>query len=350
MTTDAPQHRFGVPSTSSAAATATPAETNSPPRPDTPGTRPISVLASVRDYSIVLFLVLLFLALALTNENFLTIGNLRNVVDGAVATGLVAAAGTIVIIAGGFDLSAGAIFSVAGVVGVLMSNSAGPVLGVLSALGVGCVLGLTNGLLTTVGRITHFVATVGTMVAFTGLAVALSGSGLLLVNDPSLASLANTRVLGFNVSTWILVAAALMCGFLLNCTVFGRHVFGAGGNLSAARLSGVPIQRTLIACYALSGFMAAAASIIVVSRSLSTTANSGNSIIFDALAAVLIGGNSVAGGEGAIWRTMVGVGILALISNGFSLFGIDPIYQQVVSGIIILVAVSADAWSRRRRA
>ena len=127
-----------------------------------------------------------------------------------------------------------------------------------------------------------------------------------------------------------------------------RLLFGAGGNLSAARLSGVPVNRTLIGCYVLSGGVAALAGVIVAARSLSVSATTGSNIIFDALAAILIGGNSAFGGEGAIWRTVVGVAILAVISNGFNLLGIDPLYQQIVSGTIILVAVGADAWTRRR--
>jgi ribose/xylose/arabinose/galactoside ABC-type transport system permease subunit len=95
---------------------------------------------------------------------------------------------------------------------------------------------LVNGLLCTVGRINHFVGTLGTMIAYGGMAVALSGSGLILISDPSFSNVANTDILGFHASSWILVAAALICGFLLNRTVFGRHVFGAGGNVAAARL------------------------------------------------------------------------------------------------------------------
>ncbi len=305
-------------------------------------------LSTLRDYGIVAFLVLLFVVLSLTTDTFLTVNNLKNVVDGAVAMGLIACAGTIVIIAGGFDLSAGAIFAVSAIVGVKVSNEASPLVGIVVGVVVGCGLGLINGLLCTVGRINDFVATLGTMIAFGGAATAISGSGLLLINDPSFGNFANTDVLGFHLSTWILVAIALFCAFLLNRTVFGRQVFGTGGNLAAARLSGVPINRVKAAAYVLSGGVAAVAGLIVAARSLSVSATTGSSIIFDALAAILIGGNSVLGGEGAIWRTMVGVFILAVISNGFNLLGVDPLYQQIVSGTIILVAVGADAWTRRR--
>ena len=320
----------------------------SPPPTATAGRLRSLRLSNLRDYGIVLFLVALVIGLSLGTDTFLTTNNLKNVLDNAVAVGLIAVAGTIVIIAGGFDLSAGAIFAVSAIVAVKVSNETSAIVGILIGLVAGCGLGLVNGLLTTVGRITHFVATLGTMIAYGGIAVAISGSGLVLINDPSFADIANTDVLGFHLSSWILVVVAVLCGVLLNRTVFGRHVFGAGGNLSAARLSGVPVNRTLIGCYALSGGVAALAGVIVAARSLSVSATTGSNIIFDALAAILIGGNSAFGGEGAIWRTVVGVAILAVISNGFNLLGIDPLYQQIVSGTIILVAVGADAWTRRR--
>ncbi|UGS37300.1 ABC transporter permease [Capillimicrobium parvum] len=309
---------------------------------------PALQLSNLRDYGIVVFLVALIIALWISTDTFMTVNNLKNVLDGAVATGLIAVAGTIVIIAGGFDLSAGAIFAVSAIIGVKTSNDASPLVGIVVGVLVGCGLGLVNGLLCTVGRINDFVATLGTMIAYGGMAVAISGSGLVLVNDPSFANVANTDVLGFHLSSWILVAVALGCGFLLNWTVFGRAVFGLGGNPAAARLSGLPVARIKTLTYVLSGGVAAAAGLIVAARSLSVSATTGANIIFDALAAILIGGNSVFGGEGAIWRTMVGVAILAVISNGFNLLGVDPLYQQIVSGTIILVAVGADAWTRRR--
>jgi ribose transport system permease protein len=305
-------------------------------------------VATLRDYGIVFFLIALFIGLSLSTDTFLTTTNLKNIVDGSVAMGLIACAGTIVIIAGGFDLSAGAIFAVSAIVGAKVSNGASPTVGIVVGVLAGCGLGLINGLLCTVGRINDFVGTLGTSIAYGGIATAISGSGLLLIENPSFSNVANTEILGFHSSTWILVVVALFCAFLLNRTVFGRHIFGTGGNLAAARLSGVPINRTRAAAYVLSGGVAAIAGLIVAARSLSVSATTGTNIIFDALAAILIGGNSVLGGEGAIWRTIVGVLILSMISNGFNLLGVDPLYQQIVNGTIILVAVGADAWARRR--
>ncbi|MFE7835112.1 ABC transporter permease [Streptomyces sp. NPDC057474] len=317
-----------------------------PPRKGRISKERITGAATLRDGAVVLFLILLFVVLSFTTDTFLTVGNLKNVVDSSVGMGLIACAGTVVIIAGGFDLSAAAIFAVSAIVGVKVGNHTQPALGIAAGILAGCVLGLVNGLLVTVGRINHFVGTLGTMIAYGGLATAISGSGLLLVTDPSFANFANTQFLGFRLSSWFFVGVALLCSFLLNFTVFGRQAFATGGNLAAARLSGVSTGKTLVAAYILSGGAAAIAGLVVAARSLSVGASSGANLIFDALAAILIGGNSVLGGQGAIWRTLVGVFTLALISNGFNLIGVDPIYQQIVSGSIILLAVGVDAWTR----
>lgn len=330
------------------ASQAAPPPPTAPPGRTSAKRRPVFV-GSVRDYGVLVFLVALFVALSLSSDVFLTTTNLKNVLEGAVPLGMLACAGTVVIIAGGFDLSAGAIFAVAAVVGAKVCNGSGPELGILVGVLVGSGLGLVNGVLCTVGRINHFVGTLGTSIAYAGLATAITGSGLILIESASFADLANTDIVGFHSSTVILVATALLCSFLLNRTVFGRHVFGTGGNLLAARLSGVPVHRTIGAAYVLSGMLAGLAGLIVASRTLSVSATTGSTIIFDALAAILIGGNSVLGGEGAIWRTLVGVAILALIANGFNLLGIDPLYQQIVNGTMILAAVGLDAWVRRRR-
>jgi ribose transport system permease protein len=305
--------------------------------------------ATLREYGIVLVLLVLFVALALSSDAFLTTTNLKNVIDGAVPVGLVACALTIVILAGGFDLSAGAIFAVSAILGVKLSNSVSPVVGIAGGIAVGCGLGLINGLLCTVGRVNHFVGTLGTWIAFGGAATAISAGSLILVKDPSFANLANADVLGFHLSTWIFLATALFFGFLLNRTTFGRQAFGTGGNIAAARLAGISVNRTIATTYVLSGGFAALAGLIVAGRSLSVNADTGSGLIFEAIAAFLIGGNSVHGGVGAIWRTVVGVFILALIANGLNLLGMDPIYQRIVQGTVIVIAVAVDAWTRQRQ-
>ncbi|MBS1885877.1 MAG: ABC transporter permease [Actinobacteria bacterium] len=303
----------------------------------------------LRDFGIAGVLLALFVGLSFGSSVFLTSENLKNVAEQSVAVGLLATAGSLVIIAGGFDLSAGAIFAVSAIVGAKLANSTGIVEGYLIGILVGALLGLINGIICTVGRINHFVGTLATSIVFFGVATKISGGALIVVPNQGFSDLANTQILGLKSSTWIFVAFALLCGFILNFTVLGRYIFATGGNIQAARLSGVPTAVTQAFTYVLSGGAAGLAGLIVASRTLSVNAQTGNGIIYNALAAILIGGNSVLGGEGAIWRTVCGVLILTLIANGFNLLGIDPLYQQIVTGLIILLAVGLDAWTRRTR-
>lgn len=305
------------------------------------------VVDKLRDYGIVLAFVVLFIVLASTSKAFLTPNNLLNLLDQSVTVGILACAATLVIIAGGFDLSMGAVFAVCAIIGAQVSNAAGVPLGILAALASGAVFGVLNGVLTTVGKLNPFVATIATTMVFRGLALAISGGFLITIADPSFKMLAQPRVFGVKVSILIFIAFALLCAFLLNRTVFGRHIFAAGGNAQAARLAGVRVNRVRATTYVIMGVAAALAGLISASRTLTVDGNTGSGIEFTALAAVLVGGTSVMGGSGAIWRTVLGVLLLQLVSNGFNLLGVEPTYQRIFMGIIIILAVLWDVWMRR---
>lgn len=302
-----------------------------------------------RDYGIVMFLVILCVTLSFATDTFLTVRNFENIFTASVPVALIACAGTLVLIGGGFDLSAGSIFSVAAIVCALVANGTNPAIGALAALVCAALLGAVNGFICTFLQVNHFVGTIGTSIAFAGLAVGISGTRIIVVDDPSIANLAYLHVLGIDSGTWIMLLGALLCGFILNHTVLGSHLFGTGGNLAAARLSGVRVNWIITIAYIVSGVFAGLAALVVVGQTQAVTSTSGSNLLFTALAALLIGGSSVNGGEGAIWRTMVGVLILMTINNGFNLLGVDPLYQQGVNGIVILVAVSVDAWLKRTR-
>jgi ribose transport system permease protein len=305
-------------------------------------------LEAARDLGILGVLLLIFVFLAVTTtKTFLTSGNLLDVVDAQATYGLMAVGGTLVIISGGFDLSAGSMFTLCGVIAALASNATDPLVGIIVGLAAGAMLGLVNGLLCTYGRINAFVGTLATSIIYGGLATVLVSGSIILVNGGSFGNIASTQFLSVNASTYIFIAFALVCAFLLNHTVFGRWMFATGGNREAARLSGISIAHVQIMTYVISGFASALAGIIVTARSLSIEPSTGTSIIFQVLAAILIGGISIVGGRGAIWRPVVGVLILGLIENGFNLNGINPLYQDIVAGAIILGAVMIDAWTRR---
>ncbi len=304
------------------------------------------VIARSRDYGIVAAFVILFIALAVASPVFLTPGNLFNLLDQTVTVGILACGVTFVIIAGGFDLSIGAIFAVCAIVAGQVTNAAGTGAGLIAALVTGSALGLVNGLLTSVGRLNPFVATIATTMIFRGIALGLSGGYLIVIDDPSFGGIAQPRILGIKVSVFIFAGVVILSMFLLTRTVFGRHVFAAGGNAAAARLAGVRVHRTRTTTYVFVGALAALAGVISASRTLTVNADTGAGIEFLAIAAVLVGGTSVMGGAGSIWRTVLGVLLLQLVSNGFNLMGVEPTYQRIFTGLIILLAVGWDAWIR----
>ncbi len=144
-----------------------------------------------------------------------------------------------------------------------------------------------------------------------------------------------------------MIAVALVAAIVLARTTFGRYVYATGGNAMAARLGGVRVDGIRVATFVISGAAAALAGIIDASRVLSAQASSGSFLTFTVLAGVVVGGTSILGGEGAIWRTVAGCLFIALVGNGFNLLGLDPFYQQITLGVILLLAVGVDAWSRR---
>jgi ribose transport system permease protein len=313
--------------------------------------RPTALTLAVnfaRDYAILMVTAALFIALALASDAFLTRTNLLNVLDQAAPDGLLALGLTLVIIGGEFDLSVGAMMILTGIVASKLEPSLGVwpclIVGVLSSV----VLGFGNGLLVTVGRINSFVCTLATSLMIAGLGLVITRGYLVSVITPSFGDLAFNSFLGVKFSVWIFAVFALLAGFVLSRTGFGRWLYAVGGNVEAARLSGINTRMVKTVAFSISGLAAGLAGAILASRNGQGQAGDGISDVLAAFAAVVVGGTSVAGGRGAIWRTVLGVLFLGLITNGFNLLNVDPIYQQIVQGGIILAAVGVDALSRRR--
>ena len=332
--------------------TTTPAGGEAPPQPAAgalarfgPGGR--RLLSAAGDYAVLISLVVLFVVLSLTADNFLTKTNLLNVLDQSTTLGIIATAGTLVIIGGAFDLSVGATYAMSGIVAAEVANATDPVIGIAAGIASGAVIGLFNGFTVSGVGINPFIATLSSSIIVRGLAVAMTGGFLITVTDPNFAKLGNNDFLEAKLGVWIFVAWALAMGFLLAFTTFGRYIRACGGNEEAARLSGLPVGRLRTATFAISGIAAALAGVIAASRISTGESDVGIGLELTAVAAIVVGGTSIRGGQGAIWRTVVGVLLLGLISNGFNLLGIDVVYEQIVYGSIILVAVAVDARTRR---
>ena len=326
--------------------TVTPAGT---PRTSSRFTQP-DYLSKLRSAGILIPFVILFIVLSASSGSFFTKPNLLNILDQQSANLIMAAAGTLVLISGGIDLSVGATYALSGVVAAQFAQHHGVLPSVLLAILSGLVIGLINGFISTVLRINSLIATLSMSFIISGLASKVTNGNLIvLTSEPSFAKIAQTSFLTIRTSIWIAAIALLCLGILLSRTTTGRYLYAAGGNPEAARLAGVRVTGVRIIAFAASGTAAALAGVIDTSRVLSAQSSSGATLAFTVLAGIVVGGTSILGGDGAIWRTIVGVLFIALVGNGFDLLGVNPLYQQITLGVILLLAVGLDAWARTQR-
>jgi ribose transport system permease protein len=318
------------------------------------GARPLAPLVDglrrlqIREYGIVVVFLILFVTLSVSNDRFFQRQNFFNILDQWAAVGLLASAATICIVCGIFDLSVGAIVSVSAVVACKVANGSSPWVGVLAGVGTGLGLGIANGVVVQVTRINSFIGTLATSIVFAGLAIIITGGNIVTVLDPGFGTLGQNDWGGLKFTGWVFLGFAAVAGIVLARSRFGRYVYAVGGNAEAARLSGIRVGLTRGACFALSGLAAGIAGVLLASRTTSAQADLGRGLELTAISAAILGGTSILGGEGAVWRGVMGVLLLALIGNGFNLLGIDTTYQQIVQGGLILVAVAADQLLRRR--
>ena len=304
-----------------------------------------------RDYGILVALVAIVVALSLSTDTFLTSSNLVNLLDQCAVVGLLAAGATICIISGVFDLTASATLALSAIVGTQVVRHLGVPMGFAAAVVTGALLGLVTGTIVVRSGVNSFIATLATSIIYRGLAVVVTGGAIIypLTNQSE----------DFNVLTWpsvanltsatiMFVVVVVIVGVLVAATTFGRRVYAVGGNAEAARLSGIRVGSIHVSVYVVSGVCAALAGLILASRAGSAQSSMATGLELSAIAAAVIGGTSILGGEGAIWRGVVGALLLTLIGNGFNLLGWDTTYQQVVQGVLILFAVALDRWLRRR--
>jgi ribose transport system permease protein len=309
-----------------------------------------AILGHARRGGIIVPFLILFIVLSVASGPFFTKTNLLDILDQQASTLIIAAAGTLVLVAGGIDLSVGATYALASVVATKLAISANPVLAIVAGIAVGLAVGLVNGVIATFFRINSLIATLAMSFVVAGLAALVTGGNLIIAYSAlGYAKLARTSFLTVNTSTWTMLVVVIALGVVLSRTIAGRYMYAAGSNAEAARLAGVQVQLIKLTTFVISGGAAALGGIIDASRVLSAQASNGETTLtFTVLAGIVVGGTSILGGEGAIWRTVVGTLFIALIGNGFTLLGLNPLYEQITFGGILLIAVGADAWSRLR--
>ena len=281
--------------------------------------------------------------------HFLTISNLLNIAEQATIIAIVAVGMTFVIITAGIDLSVGSVLAFSGVVmaSVLQQGVALP-LALLVGLGVGFSCGLINGLLITVGRLPPFIATLGMMSVARGAALMFTEGRPISGFSESFRSLATGEVLGIPTPVFIMIAVYAMAHFVLRRTKLGRYTYAIGGNEEAALLSGINVRLYKTIVYGLAGMLGGLAAILLTARLNSAQPIAGMNYELDAIAATVIGGTSLLGGEGTVVGTLIGALIMAVLRNGLNLLGVSSFIQQVVIGSVIILAVLIDMALKRR--
>jgi ribose transport system permease protein len=304
----------------------------------------------VRHYAVLIIIAALMIYMSLISDAFLTPRNLLNILNQSTPLALIAAALTLVIISGGFDLSTGAIFGVATVAAAWLAVNVDPLLGIAAAPLAGLLLGIANGLIITGLHVHSFLATLATSLVFRGIAILITGGFLIQVRIPEFIWLGRQRIADtVNVAVVVMAAFVAVMMFLLNRTTFGRRVYAVGGNEEAAVLTGVRVSLVKIGAFGLTGLASGLAAAISVSRLSMGQPQAGAGMELQAIAAVILGGTSIYGGEGAVWRSLAGVLLLQLIDNAFNILDVNPFYKDLTTGLIIVAAVAASAAGKWRR-
>ncbi|MCC7235139.1 MAG: ABC transporter permease [Bryobacterales bacterium] len=296
-----------------------------------------------------LTLIALFAGLSIATPHFLTSTNLSSVVRQTAVINIMALGMTMIIIAGGIDLSVGSILAMGGLLGSMAMERGLPIVpSVFAGIATGLVCGFLNGLMTTQLRINPFIVTLGTLGIYRGLALMIS-NGLPVHNLPAgFSYLGEGVVAGIPFVWFLLVVCAVAVHILLEHTKHGRFAFAIGSNPDAALYAGIPTSFHTITVYTIGGALTGLAGMIEASRLMTGQPTAGQGYELQAIAAVVIGGGSLRGGEGTVIGTLVGAFIMGLLANGSDLLGISPYLQQAIIGAVIIFAVAVDELRKRK--
>lgn len=302
-----------------------------------------------REIGIFVVLVVICILLAIIEPRFLLLSNITNVLRQMAVIAIISVGMTYVIITGGIDLSVGSTVAFTGCITALMLVEGYPIaLCVLVGLLLGTLVGFVNGVLIVHVKLAPFIATLGTMGIARGLVLALT-RGYPIQPFPKAFEYIGRGYLGiFPIPVIIMILVVIIGHILLSRTKIGRYIYYIGSNEKAARLSGLPVNATTIFVYTIAGFFSGLASVVLISRLTSAQSNMGSGFELDAIAAVVIGGTSLSGGEGSVLGSLIGAALMGIIKNALILLGVNVYWQSVVIGLVIVLAVSIDAFRKRQ--
>lgn len=309
----------------------------------------INIKETASKYKSLIGLVLLCAIITFVTPSFLSLSNITNVFTQVSVNAIIAVGMTFVILTGGIDLSVGSTLAISGALSASIIKSTGSVtLAIIVAALVGIAIGLVNGLLISKGKLQAFIATLATMTIFRGATLVFTNGTPISKLPEKFVNIGNGKIGFMPITVIITVIVSIIAIYVLSQTRFGRYLYALGGNEDSARLSGINTDKIKTLVYVVSGFASSIAGVIITSRIASASPNAGTSFELDAIAAVVIGGTSLAGGEGKITGTLIGALIIGVLNNGLNLMNVSPFYQSIVKGLVILIAVLLDKKSRKK--
>ncbi|MCI8584743.1 MAG: ABC transporter permease [Lachnospiraceae bacterium] len=305
---------------------------------------------NLRQFGLIFVALFIILVMSFLSPVFLTSQNITNILRQISLNGILSVGMTFVILTGGIDLSVGSVVAIAGVIsGSMMANGTNWFVSCIAALVLAVICGLINGWLISYIEFQPFIATLSTMTIGRGMALAYSDGKPYTITDESFIQIGQGAVFGIPVPIILLILFCAAGLVILNMTTFGRYVFAIGGNKNAARLSGVRTRRIQMAVYVISSICAWMVGLILAARISSGQPIAGESYEMDAIAATAIGGTSMNGGIGSLTGTIFGFILLGLLNNSMNLMNINSFYQQIVKGLLIILAVFLDMRTKGKK-
>jgi ribose transport system permease protein len=316
-------------------------------------TRPsLDILLKVlRRYSVLLILLAIGVIFTLGSDRFLTPSNLMNIALQTSIIAIIAIGMTFVILTAGIDLSVGSIVALCGAIaaGLAVNQELGTYVGIGLALVAGAAVGLVSGLLIVKGKMPPFIATLSTLAIARGLTLVYTQGRPIAGIDDRFIALGSGKILGVATPVIIMVIIFVIAFIVLRSTRFGNYVYATGGNEEVSRLAGIRTAKVKLSVYVISGVLAAVGGVLLVGRLWSAQPNAAVGLELDAIAAPVLGGVSLFGGVGSVAGAVAGAFILGILSNGLNLMGVPSFWQQVIKGVVLILAVMLDVASKRRR-